>query len=442
MEGCRGAEGNGCPSGEVCSSTNSTAGTCEPESENDPSGIFAEGNGFCAARPTPAGSTRAAPPRSCPCSPPSPASPCAGAARPLTARQREAHGSRPPRPPGGAATSPRRPRAPSSPRAPPKAPRSHPLPYLRSSSISAAAGGINVSFLSTPVAVLRSVPRQGERTMEMLLASERRATRRAAIVECQAVRAGLVARGPGNRSVDRRHARADEHRRAHGRAGDRFVQDPGHERLDRRDGDHRAHPPRPAPGRPGARRGPALRPARRASIRACARRSSASRRRTLPRAARGLRGDGRDDRAEADPRCFRRREELDVGDRELGLEAESRTANTTRLPRRRAACAAGSTRAPSRRARGGRLPRGRRAEMSCPSRCSTSRAEARAAHERARGGQALTPRPRSADRRRHRRLRDARKRSLPSASRADPRNRRAPGMPCCCAACSIRLPTS
>ncbi|WP_437590194.1 DUF3344 domain-containing protein [Sorangium sp. So ce1000] len=59
-EGCRGAEGNSCPSGEVCSSTDSTAGTCEPESENDPTGIFAEGNGLCAARPTPAGSTRGA----------------------------------------------------------------------------------------------------------------------------------------------------------------------------------------------------------------------------------------------------------------------------------------------------------------------------------------------------------------------------------------------
>ncbi|WP_441289376.1 hypothetical protein ACSRUE_00935 [Sorangium sp. KYC3313] len=60
VEGCRGSDGNSCPSGEVCSSTDSTAGTCAPESENDPTGIFAEGNGFCAARPTPAGSTRGA----------------------------------------------------------------------------------------------------------------------------------------------------------------------------------------------------------------------------------------------------------------------------------------------------------------------------------------------------------------------------------------------
>ncbi|WP_437762231.1 hypothetical protein WME77_29595 [Sorangium sp. So ce764] len=60
VEGCRGAEGNSCPSGEVCSSTDSTAGTCGPATENDPTGIFAEGNGFCAARPTPAGSTRGA----------------------------------------------------------------------------------------------------------------------------------------------------------------------------------------------------------------------------------------------------------------------------------------------------------------------------------------------------------------------------------------------
>ncbi|WP_433932680.1 DUF3344 domain-containing protein [Sorangium cellulosum] len=57
-EGCRGESGNGCPSGEVCSSTDSTPGTCGPDSgePNDPTGIFAEGNGLCAARPTPAGS--------------------------------------------------------------------------------------------------------------------------------------------------------------------------------------------------------------------------------------------------------------------------------------------------------------------------------------------------------------------------------------------------
>ncbi|WP_437780830.1 DUF3344 domain-containing protein [Sorangium sp. So ce1097] len=59
VEGCRGADGNGCPSGEVCTSTDSSPGTCEPEEPgpgDDPSGIFAEGNGLCAARPTPAGS--------------------------------------------------------------------------------------------------------------------------------------------------------------------------------------------------------------------------------------------------------------------------------------------------------------------------------------------------------------------------------------------------
>ncbi|WP_437689771.1 DUF3344 domain-containing protein [Sorangium sp. So ce176] len=58
VEGCRGADGNGCPSGDVCTSTDSSPGTCEPGpgEPHDPSGIFAEGNGLCAARPTPAGS--------------------------------------------------------------------------------------------------------------------------------------------------------------------------------------------------------------------------------------------------------------------------------------------------------------------------------------------------------------------------------------------------
>ncbi|WP_437813561.1 isopeptide-forming domain-containing fimbrial protein [Sorangium sp. So ce1078] len=60
VDGCRGADGNGCPSGEVCSSTDSSPGTCEPAQTNDPSGIFAEGNGLCAARPGPAGNLRAA----------------------------------------------------------------------------------------------------------------------------------------------------------------------------------------------------------------------------------------------------------------------------------------------------------------------------------------------------------------------------------------------
>lgn len=35
VEGCRGASGNGCPSGQVCTSTSSTAGTCEPGSATD-----------------------------------------------------------------------------------------------------------------------------------------------------------------------------------------------------------------------------------------------------------------------------------------------------------------------------------------------------------------------------------------------------------------------
>ncbi|XXT20117.1 hypothetical protein WME94_00940 [Sorangium sp. So ce429] len=64
IDGCRGAEGNGCSSDEVCSSTDSTPGTCGPEQpvdeENDPTGIFAEGNGLCAARPLPANSGRGA----------------------------------------------------------------------------------------------------------------------------------------------------------------------------------------------------------------------------------------------------------------------------------------------------------------------------------------------------------------------------------------------
>ncbi|WP_437600032.1 DUF3344 domain-containing protein [Sorangium sp. So ce590] len=59
VEGCRGADGNSCPSGEACSSIDSSPGTCGPAA-NDPSGIFAEGNGLCAARPGPAGNLRAA----------------------------------------------------------------------------------------------------------------------------------------------------------------------------------------------------------------------------------------------------------------------------------------------------------------------------------------------------------------------------------------------
>ncbi|KYF94967.1 hypothetical protein BE20_04975 [Sorangium cellulosum] len=60
MDGCRGADGNSCPSGEVCSSTDSAPGTCGPAEANDPTGIFAEGNGLCTARPGPAGNARSA----------------------------------------------------------------------------------------------------------------------------------------------------------------------------------------------------------------------------------------------------------------------------------------------------------------------------------------------------------------------------------------------
>ncbi|WP_437676771.1 hypothetical protein [Sorangium sp. So ce131] len=58
VDGCRGEGGNGCPSGQVCSSTDASAGTCGPApvDENDPDDIFAEGNGLCAARPQPASS--------------------------------------------------------------------------------------------------------------------------------------------------------------------------------------------------------------------------------------------------------------------------------------------------------------------------------------------------------------------------------------------------
>ncbi|WP_437998709.1 hypothetical protein WMF26_00645 [Sorangium sp. So ce185] len=60
VDGCRGADGNSCPSGEVCSSTDSAPGTCGPAEANDPTGIFAEGNGLCTARPGPAGNARSA----------------------------------------------------------------------------------------------------------------------------------------------------------------------------------------------------------------------------------------------------------------------------------------------------------------------------------------------------------------------------------------------
>ncbi|XXX77277.1 hypothetical protein WMF30_00695 [Sorangium sp. So ce134] len=60
VDGCRGADGNSCPSGEVCSSTDSSPGTCGPVEANDPTGIFAEGNGLCTARPGPAGNARGA----------------------------------------------------------------------------------------------------------------------------------------------------------------------------------------------------------------------------------------------------------------------------------------------------------------------------------------------------------------------------------------------
>jgi len=55
VDGCRGENGNSCPDGQECTSTNETPGTCEPATEqpqNDPDDIFAEGNGLlCAARP-------------------------------------------------------------------------------------------------------------------------------------------------------------------------------------------------------------------------------------------------------------------------------------------------------------------------------------------------------------------------------------------------------
>ncbi|WP_080681908.1 DUF11 domain-containing protein [Sorangium cellulosum] len=60
VDGCRGADGNSCPSGQVCSSTDSAPGTCGPAEANDPTGIFAEGNGLCTARPGPAGNARSA----------------------------------------------------------------------------------------------------------------------------------------------------------------------------------------------------------------------------------------------------------------------------------------------------------------------------------------------------------------------------------------------
>jgi outer membrane protein OmpA-like peptidoglycan-associated protein len=53
VDGCRGLNGNGCPNGLECSSTTEAAGTCAaPLPEEEPAGIYPEGNGFfCATRP-------------------------------------------------------------------------------------------------------------------------------------------------------------------------------------------------------------------------------------------------------------------------------------------------------------------------------------------------------------------------------------------------------
>ncbi|EYF06429.1 internalin, putative [Chondromyces apiculatus DSM 436] len=56
--GCRGADGNGCPEGQECSSSDATAGTCRTPvpGVEEPDGMYPEGNGLlCAARPGPAG---------------------------------------------------------------------------------------------------------------------------------------------------------------------------------------------------------------------------------------------------------------------------------------------------------------------------------------------------------------------------------------------------
>ncbi|WP_050435390.1 DUF11 domain-containing protein [Chondromyces crocatus] len=56
VNGCRGTNGNSCPSGQVCSSTDDTAGTCSPDpggpAEPGSDDLYAEGNGLlCSARP-------------------------------------------------------------------------------------------------------------------------------------------------------------------------------------------------------------------------------------------------------------------------------------------------------------------------------------------------------------------------------------------------------
>ncbi len=50
INGCRGADGNGCPDGFTCTSINDVIGTCEKDPEEDR--VIAEGNGiFCASSP-------------------------------------------------------------------------------------------------------------------------------------------------------------------------------------------------------------------------------------------------------------------------------------------------------------------------------------------------------------------------------------------------------
>jgi hypothetical protein len=57
IDGCRGEDGNGCPSDESCSSDDATVGTCEPTSAQAPE-FSAEGNGiFCSYAPSNDGET-------------------------------------------------------------------------------------------------------------------------------------------------------------------------------------------------------------------------------------------------------------------------------------------------------------------------------------------------------------------------------------------------
>ncbi|EYF07083.1 isopeptide-forming domain-containing fimbrial protein [Chondromyces apiculatus] len=59
VPGCRGEGGNACPDGQVCSSTDSSVGTC---SQANPDGLYPEGNGLlCAARPAQGGGSSSGP---------------------------------------------------------------------------------------------------------------------------------------------------------------------------------------------------------------------------------------------------------------------------------------------------------------------------------------------------------------------------------------------